>query len=192
MLEEALVNGRLSIANPLKFLCEVISHYCCDVLLVTGRPSCLPGIQALLRSLQPVPANRIHWLENYPVHERFPFGQKGRINNPKSTAAPGAMLCSLAMDLRLPGFNFKAADIRAYSTVQHLGVLDGNNQLREEDIWYSNIDLDDPDAVLDTELTFPLRGNVCLGFRQLADTRWPAAPLYLLKITSPAGKTHCR
>ncbi len=29
------------------------------------------------------------------------------------------------MDLRLPRFNFKAADIGAYSTVRYLGMLDG-------------------------------------------------------------------
>ncbi|POT54738.1 virulence factor SrfB [Citrobacter amalonaticus] len=189
-LEEALLNGRFSIAAPLKSLCEVISHYCCDVLLVTGRPSCLPGIQILLRALQPVPVNRIHWLENYPIQERFPFGRHGRIGNPKSTAALGAMLCSLAMDLRLSGFNFKAADIQAYSTIRHLGILDGSHLLSEENIWYEDIDLDNPKARLDKRLHFPLRGNVCLGFRQLSDTRWPASPLYLLKINSSALAKH--
>ncbi|MFV0265329.1 MAG: virulence factor SrfB [Kluyvera sp.] len=189
-LDEAMASGRFSIVTPLKALCEVISHYCCDVLLITGRPACLPGIQTLLRSLQPVPVNRIHWLENYPIHERFPFGRQGRIGNPKSTAALGAMLCSLAMDLRLPGFNFKAADIQAYSTLRHLGVLDGSHTLSKENIWYDDIDLDNPHARLDTRLQFPLRGNVCLGFRQLADVRWPASPLYLLKINSAALAKH--
>lgn len=31
---------------------------------------------------------------------------------------------------------------------------------------------------------FPLRGNVTLGFRQLANSRWPATPLYTLSINS--------
>lgn len=189
-LEKAMLDCRFSIAAPLKALSEVISYYCCDVLLVTGRPACLPGIQTLLRSLQPIPVNRIRWLENYPVHERFPFGGYGHISNPKSTAVLGAMLCSLAMDLRLSGFNFKATDIKAYSTIRHLGVLDGSHQLSEENIWYDDIDLDNPKAQLDTRLHFPLRGNTCLGFRQLSDTRWPASPLYLLKINSPKLAKH--
>ena len=51
------------------------------------------------------------------------------------------MLCSPALDLRLPRFNFKAADIGAYSTVRHLGVLDNTvNTLREENVWYQDID----------------------------------------------------
>ena len=96
-------------------------YYSCDILLITGRPGCLPGVQALIRHLQPVPVNRIVWLDKYQVHEWYPFSQQGRIGNPKSTAAVGAMLCSLALDLRLPRFNFKAADIGAYST----GALSG-------------------------------------------------------------------
>lgn len=152
---------------------------------MTGRPACLPGVQALIRHLQPVPVNRMIWMDNYRVHEWYPFSQQGRIGNPKSTAAVGAMLCSLALDLRLPRFNFKAADIGAYSTVRYLGVLDNTvNTLRDENIWYHDIDLDKPGAKLDARLHFPLRGNVTLGFRQLANSRWPATPLYTLSINS--------
>lgn len=183
-LQEALMAGQFTLTAPLQALCEVISHYCCDVLLITGRPACLPGVQALLRHLQPVPVNRIVWLDSYQTHEWYPFSQQGRIGNPKSTAAVGAMLCNLAMDLRLPGFNFKASDIQAYSTIRHLGMLDGNNVLSDENVWYSDIDLDNPKATLDTRLHFPLRGNACLGFRQLDNARWPATPLYTLAINS--------
>lgn len=185
-LKEAPLTGHFSLTAPLQSLCEVISHYCCDVLLVTGRPSCLPGVQALLRYQQPVPVNRMVWLDSYQIHEHFPFGQQGHGVNPKSTAALGAMLCCLAMDLRLPGFNFKTADIQAYSTLRYLGVLDGSQTLTEENVWYSGVDLDHPASLLDEQLSFPLRGDVCLGFRQLADTRWPATPLYQLKINTPA------
>ncbi|WP_318356815.1 virulence factor SrfB [Enterobacter sp.] len=185
-LQAGMLAGQFTLTAPLHAVCEAISHYCCDVLLITGRPGCLPGVQALIRHLQPVPVNRMVWLDKYRVHEWYPFSQQGRIGNPKSTAAVGAMLCSLALDLRLPRFNFKAADIGAYSTVRYLGVLDNTvNTLRDENIWYQDIDLDKPGAKLDARLHFPLRGNVTLGFRQLANARWPATPLYTLSINSP-------
>lgn len=184
-LDEAMLSGRFSLTAPLKALSEVVNHYCCDVLLVTGRPTCLPGVQALLRYLQAVPANRIVWLNNYQVHERFPLGREGGVSHPKSTAALGAMLCSLSLDLRLPGFNFNAADIEAYSTIRYLGVLDGSNTLSEENIWYHEIDLDNPNSKLDVQVHFPLGGTTCLGFRQLADAHWPASPLYILQINAP-------
>ncbi|EGJ0311225.1 virulence factor SrfB, partial [Salmonella enterica] len=184
-LQESLLAGQFTLTTPLHAVCEAISHYHCDILLVTGRPTCLPGVQALIRHLQPVPVNHIVWMDKYQVHEWYPFSQQGRIGNPKSTAAVGAMLCSLALDLRLPRFNFKAADIGAYSTVRYLGVLDNTvNTLRDENIWYHEIDLDKPGATLDARLHFPLRGNVTLGFRQLANSRWPATPLYCLSINS--------
>ncbi|MDS4035513.1 virulence factor SrfB [Citrobacter amalonaticus] len=184
-LQEAMLAGQFTLTSPLHAVCEAISHYCCDVLLVTGRPTCIPAVQALIRHLQPVPVNRMVWMDNYRVHEWYPFSQQGRIGNPKSTAAVGAMLCSLALDLRLPRFNFKAADIGAYSTVRYLGVLDNTvNTLREENVWYQDIDLDKPGAKLDTRVHFPLRGNVTLGFRQLANSRWPATPLYTLSINA--------
>ncbi|WP_222887704.1 virulence factor SrfB [Enterobacter sp. C2] len=185
-LQAAMLGGQFTLTAPIHAVCEAISHYGCDVLLVTGRPGCLPGVQALIRHLQPVPVNRMVWLDKYRVHEWYPFSQQGRIGNPKSTAAVGAMLCSLALDLRLPRFNFKAADIGAYSTVRYLGVLDNVvNTLREENVWYEDIDLDKSGAKLDARLHFPLRGNVTLGFRQLANARWPATPLYTLNINSP-------
>ncbi|WP_058913540.1 virulence factor SrfB [Entomohabitans teleogrylli] len=184
-LDDALHSGRMSLAAPLKSLCEVIHHYCCDVLLITGRPASLPGVKALVRALQPVPAKRLLWLDSIPVHERLPFAHQGRMVNPKTSAALGAMLCSLAKDLRLPGFNFKTADIQAYSTVRHLGVLDGSPTLSAQNVWYQDVDLDDPQATLDTSRRFVLRGNATLGFRQLEDERWPASALYQLRINSP-------
>jgi len=184
-LQEALFNGKFAITTPLQSLCEVINLYCCDVLLVTGRSSGLPGIQAQLRHLQPVPVNRMVWLDNYQTQEDCPFSDTDARGNPKSTAAVGAMLYSLASDLRLPHFNFKAADIQAYSTVRYLGVLEDDNCLRDENVWYRDIDLDATKGELDPNLHFPLRGNVCLGFRQLDNSRWPATPLYTLAISSP-------
>lgn len=185
-LTAALLAGDLRLSAPLHALCEAISHYQCDVLLLTGRPACLPGVRALLRQLQPVPVSRMVWLDSYSVQDGYPFSSQGHSGNPKSSAAVGAMLCSLALDLRLPRFNFKAADIGTYSTVRLLGVLDdGARLLPDDNVWYRDIDLDRPGATLDEHLQFPLRGGVVLGFRQLDNPRWPATPLYRLDITHP-------
>ncbi len=120
---------RMALTRDLRLLTEVIALHNCDVLLLTGRPSRFPGIQALFRQLQPVPIDRIVSLDGYHTSGWYPFSQQGRIDNPKSTAAVGAMLCLLALELRLPGVYFKAADFRPYSTVRYLGRLDGDNRL---------------------------------------------------------------
>jgi len=122
-------------------------------------------------------------LEGYHTRSWYPFNKRGRIDNPKSTAAVGAMLCLLAIDLRLESFYFNVGDFQPYSTVRHLGMLDSNNMLADDNVYYRDIDLDRADFALDADNCFQLRGPLRLGFRQLDNERWPASPLYTLTIT---------
>ncbi|VFS89340.1 Uncharacterized protein conserved in bacteria, putative virulence factor [Kluyvera cryocrescens] len=62
-----LCAGKFNIDKVLTALCEVLSYYHCDLLLLTGRPSQLPGIQAIIRRNLPLPPGRIlpaAWLSN--------------------------------------------------------------------------------------------------------------------------------
>ncbi|PWC12523.1 virulence factor SrfB [Brenneria corticis] len=181
-LHGEFLSNRMSITQNLRLMSEVVSLYSCDVLLLTGRPSRFPGIQALFRHLQPLPINRMLSLDGYHTNDWYPFNKRGRIDNPKSTAAVGAMLCLLAQDLRLPGFYFKVGDFQPYSTVRYLGMMDGNNVLSADNVYYGDIDLDAPDFALDPDGSFQVRGSLCLGFRQLDNERWPASSLYILSI----------
>ncbi|WP_192456962.1 virulence factor SrfB [Musicola keenii] len=184
-LHGEFLSNRMNITQHLRLMSEVVSLYACDVLLLTGRPSRFPGIQALFRHLQPLPINRMMSLDGYHTSDWYPFNKRGRIENPKSTAAVGAMLCLLALDLRLPGFYFKAGDFQPYSTVRYLGMLDSSNVLTTDNVYYNDIDLDDAAFTLDKQPGFEMRGSLCLGFRQLDNERWPASPLYTLSIVDP-------
>jgi len=184
-LHSEFLQHRMAIVPALRAMCEVVSLYQCDVLLLTGRPSRFPGIQALVRHLQPLPGSRILSLEGYHTSDWYPFNKQGRIDNPKSTAAVGAMLCLLALDLRLSSFWFRAGDFEPYSTIRYLGVLDDNAMLSDDNLCYREIDLDSSSFALDRKSSFRIRGNVCLGFRQLENERWPASPLYSLSINNP-------
>lgn len=181
-LHGEFLSHRMAIVPALRSMAEVVSLYSCDVLLLTGRPSRFPGVQALFRHLQPLPGSRILSLEGYHTSDWYPFNKMGRIDNPKSTAAVGAMLCLLALDLRLSSFWFKAGDFQPYSTIRYLGMLDDNHALTGDNVCYSEIDLDDPNWTPDRKSSFQIRGNVCLGFRQLDNDRWLASPLYSLTI----------
>ena len=181
-LHAEFLSNRMSITQHLRSLCEVVSLYSCDVLLLTGRPSRFPGIQALFRYLQPLPINRILSLDGYHTSDWYPFNKQGRIENPKSTAAVGGMLCLLALDLRLSGFYFKSGDFQPYSTINYLGKLDAQQSLSNDDVYYSDIDLDSKGFELDKKNSFQMRGSLSLGFRQLDNDRWPASPLYTLSI----------
>jgi len=180
-VHEAFVTERMNIAKPLKALCEVLNAYNADVLLLTGRPSRLPGVQALLRKFLPLPPSRILPLNHYHTGGWYPFHREGRIEDPKTTAAVGAMLCLLARNLRLPNFFFRSAMFSSYSTLKFLGQIDNHNLIKNANVYYRDIDLDTPDYQL-PDTTFEMRGTLRLGFRQLDCERWAAAPLYTLSI----------
>lgn len=184
-LHAEFVSPRMNITQSLRAMSEVVAVYDCDILLLTGRPSRFPGIQALFRHLQPLPVSRILSLDGYHTSDWYPFNKDGRIENPKSTAAVGAMLCLLSLDLRLGNFWFRAGDFQPYSTIRYLGMMDENQAMTDDNLWYSDIDLDDAQFALDAKARFQVRGNLCLGFRQLDNDRWPASPLYTLSITDP-------
>jgi hypothetical protein len=180
-VHEMFITDRTNISKPVQALCEVIHSYPCDVLLLTGRPSRLPGIQALLRKLLPLPPGRIQPLYQYRTGGWYPFHRQGRIEDPKTTAAVGAMLCLLSRNQRLPNFFFRSAVFRPYSTLKFLGMIDDNNMLKEANVYYRDIDLDNRDYEL-PDTPFDMRGTLRLGFRQLCSERWSATPLYILGI----------
>src|SRR5690606_7021362 len=82
LLHQKFIRGELNICKALQALSEVIYHYRPDVLLLTGRPSRLPGVVAYVRSLQSLPFNRIIAMHQYKVGAWYPFHRNGRIDDP--------------------------------------------------------------------------------------------------------------
>lgn len=185
-LHVLFLTDRIEICNTIKSLCELVALYDCDVLLISGRPSRLPGIQALFRALCALPPDRIVPMHNYRTGNWYPFHRQGRIDDPKTTAAVGAMLCVLGQG-RIPNFFFRANQFRIYSTVRHIGLMDQNNTIKDADLYYRDIDLDNPEFQL-PDTAFEMRGRMILGFRQLTAERWGASPLYLLDFAPDNSK----
>lgn len=175
---EFFISNRLEICKTIRSLCEVVYLYNCDVLLITGRPTKLPGVQALFRMFLPLPPSRIIPLHGYRTGTWYPFHKLGKINDPKTTAAVGAMLCQLGQG-RLPNFFFRANAFKPYSTVKYIGRMDENGIIKSSNIYYANVDLNNPDYEL-PDTTFDMRGLVQLGFRQFDVERWGASPMYIL------------
>lgn len=178
-IHRLFLEDKLEIGRSIRALCEILYLYDCDVLLLTGRPSRLPGIQALFRALLPLPPDRIVAMQDYRTGNWYPFNRQGRIQDPKTTAAVGAMLCILGQG-RLPNFFFRAGAFRPYSTVRYLGMLDRHMIIKSDHVFYAGLDLDDPDYRLPEDISFQMRGIMHLGYRQLAAERWIGSPLYVL------------
>ncbi len=186
-LHRFFLEDQLEIAKTIGALCEIVYLYDCDVLLLSGRPSRLPGVQALFRRLLPLPPDRIVPLNGYRAGVWYPFHREGRILDPKTTAVVGAMICKVGGERRIPNFNFMANAFKVYSTVRYLGLIDQNLVLKDSDVYYRDINLDDEDYEL-PEIPFQVRSRMVLGFRQLESERWPASPLYVLDLSDDAKK----
>lgn len=184
-LHRFFLEDQLEICKSVQALCEVIHLYDCDVLLLSGRPSRLPGMQALFRALLPVPPDRIVPLHGYRAGTWYPFHKNGRIDDPKTTAAVGALLCKAGGERRIPNFNFRANALKAYSTVRIIGLMDQNMIIKDGDVYFRDVRLDDPDYRL-PDRPFEVRARMVLGFRQLDSERWGASPLYLLDLSDRA------
>lgn len=185
-LHRLFMTDRMDISKALKALSEVVYLYQPDILLLTGRPSRLPGVRHLLRALLPIAPDRIVPMHNYRCGTWYPFHHQGRIVDPKTTAAVGAMLCAVRQG-KIPNFFFRSNELKPYSTLRHLGMMDRNRVIKRDEVYYSDIDLDDPDYQL-PDRQFDMRGPMTLGFRQLATERWSASPLYHLDFSDEAVK----
>jgi hypothetical protein len=183
---------RAEMARVLAPLAEIVHAYDCDILLLSGRPSRLPGIRALLMELLPLPPERLIALHEYRVGAWYPFRDaRLRVEDPKTTVAVGAMIAALAQS-QLPDFSFRSDLLRSKSIAKFIGKLDGGGRLQSEDLVYRDVDLDNREYEL-PEAVFEFRGPMWLGARQLDLVRWPAARLYALEFARPEyAERHAR
>ena len=183
---------RAEMARVLAPLAEIVHAYDCDVLLLSGRPSRLPGIRSLVMELLPLPPERVISLHEYRVGAWYPFRDaRLRVEDPKTTVAVGAMIAALAQS-QLPDFSFRSDLLRSKSIARFIGKLDGGGRLQREDLVYRDVDLDNREYEL-PEVAFEFRGPMWLGARQLDLVRWPAARLYALEFARPEyAERHAR
>ncbi|MDR1396300.1 MAG: virulence factor SrfB [Desulfarculales bacterium] len=166
------------IGRILADLSEVIYLYNCDVLLLTGRPSRLPGVISSLLAKLPLTADRIIPMCQYRVGRWYPFVDAlGNISDPKTTVSMGAILCALA-EGHLEGFSFAAQELRLVSTARYIGEMDTYGQITKAKVWFE-IDVD-RNAEQRMEKEVLLSGPLSIGFRQFPAERWPTSRFYLM------------
>ncbi len=167
--------------KALQDMAEVIDHLGADVVLLTGRPSRLPALRALVREMMIVPPDRLVSMHHYRVEEWYPFRDPvtNEVGDPKSTVAVGGMLCALSAS-RIANFRVLTERLQMRSTARFIGVMQTNGQIPERDVIF--VEADQPAAAGgdEEEAVIPVYNPVHIGFRQLADPRWTTTPLYLL------------
>ena len=176
-------------------LCEVVWHYDCDALLLSGRPSRMRAVLDIVLAKAPVPTHRIVGMHRYRVGERYPFRDAAnRIDDPKTTAVVGAMLCVQA-EGRLRNFMLRASQLSMRSTARIIGRMNNDGQIQDDNVLLASADLDTiaptgaptgasgGDAADRFAVAF--QSATLIGFRQLPVARWTATPLYMMEFTNP-------
>lgn len=176
------------IGQTLADLAEVIHAYDCDILLLSGRPSRLPAIAKVMLAKLPVMPDRVIPMHQYAVGTWYPFRDvNARIEDPKTAAAVGAMLCGLA-EGHLEAFLMRTSRLAMKSTARFFGQMEISGQVLRRNVFLADPTLDARTGEGGGEsfiLDFYAKGFV--GFRQLDLERWPATPLYFLELANPSA-----
>jgi hypothetical protein len=181
-----------SVVSPvLADLCEAVAAWTCDVLILSGRPSCLPAVKAVVNRRPPLLASRIVAMNSYKVEGWYPFWSPGGvIADPKTTGVVGAMLCALS-EGDLLNFHCNTSKLKPASTVRYVGEMQTTGQIRNANLFFAGIDLD-ATAADEKQASFKFGAPMFIGFRQLPLERWKATPYYFLSFANQQAKENAR
>ncbi|MFV0514496.1 MAG: virulence factor SrfB [Jhaorihella sp.] len=170
-------------------MAEVIAHLGADVVLLTGRPSRLPAVRAILQELLVVPPHRLIPMHSYKTGRWYPFRDPvtQRIGDPKSTVAVGGMLIALS-EARIPNFKVVTRALRMQSTARFIGEMDTSGQIADERVLFADPDPGKAPDAAGMEATINMYSPVYLGARQLPLERWTTTPLYRLDFATRAAQ----
>ncbi len=162
-------------------IAEAVHHFDPDVVLLSGRPSRLPGTVDLFTNKLAVPPHRVVPLHKYVVGPWYPFRKSNNIfiSDPKTAAVVGAMLCTYAQGHKIPNMAIDTSRFRMRSTAKYIGRLE-NGRLREKDVLFTDSGEGGSEEVKELRYHAP----IFLGYRQLPFERWTASRLYRLQLES--------
>ncbi|MEI7532494.1 MAG: virulence factor SrfB [Betaproteobacteria bacterium] len=162
---------------------EVIRLWDCDYLVLSGRPSCLPAVQAAIYKTPPVQPSRIIAMSEYEIEPWYPFwSPDGKVDDPKTTGVVGAVLCAIS-EGNVMNFHFRTKDLRPASTIKFIGQMSKDHQIKNQNLFFNQIDLDTAKEE-DMQGSFKFTAPLYIGFRQLKTERWKATPFYFVSFAN--------
>lgn len=202
-INRALLDGeRFDICRILNKLCEVITTYNVDLLLLTGRASKIPAIRSYFLQRLNVPSSRIIAMHSYRCDTWYPFLQDGEvIGDPKTTAAVGALISYLRLDhTKFSTFKYNSKPSQKANSAHYVGVLDAKNNISDNAVLYkyeSSVLLGQKDASMGKRVDIDKEGkftkynrsddafttklSVEIGYRLLDDPQVECNPLYKIE-----------
>lgn len=156
---------------------SLLSHYACDIVLLSGRPTSLEPLTDLFLKYYAIAPNRLKTMNDYRVGRWYPEDKKykfidatGKFVNPKSIITTGAMIGHIAENGGLNGFNLNLKELKEklLPTTHYFGHL--NDRLE----FVKTIISPDTNRATIEVATLPVR----IGARQLDVDAYPSRPFY--------------
>lgn len=133
-------NGSYNLCNSLDLLNTIVNAYCCDVLILTGRPSKIPAIRTLIESKSYLSPRRIINLHEYDCESWYPAFtlENGKIGDPKTTVVVGALLGFIKhlYPNSLENFRVNTDYLEAGTAVRYLGVVDNADNVQDKAVCF--------------------------------------------------------
>ncbi|MBY0244625.1 MAG: virulence factor SrfB [Sphingobacteriaceae bacterium] len=158
---------------------SLFSHYSCDIVLLSGRPTSLKPLTDLFLKHYAISPNRLKSMNDYrvgrwyPEDKRHPFiDGNGKFINPKSIITTGAMIGQIAENGGLNGFSLNLSELkkRLLPTTNYFGQL-------SENLEFINTIISKEKNRAVVEITsLPFR----IGVRQLNVFAYPSRPFYTI------------
>lgn len=180
------------IGPVLHALGEIVQLYDCDVLLLSGRPTRQPGTRAEILARLPLSVDRVVSMHRYVVGGWYPFRGRSRneIDDPKTTTAVGALLCTLAQG-QFDWFSFWSHKLKPKSTARFIGEMELSGQIMSSKVLFADVDLDGREPI-EEERQFEFNTGILIGFRQLPVERWTATPFYRIAFSGQDAAARAR
>ncbi|MBQ9406666.1 MAG: virulence factor SrfB [Desulfovibrio sp.] len=172
------------VGSTLDSLGELVHAYNCDVLLLTGRPSCWNAVVRQIFSILAIAPDRVVPMRHYKVGSWYRFVEEnGIIVDPKTTVVMGAVLCQLAEN-SLEGFVFNSSRLKLKDTARYIGELDNQGVLSKDKVWFDVSKGGGDCLVKEVEFSAP----ISIGFRQLSADRWTATKGWYMDFSSQEAR----
>jgi hypothetical protein len=94
-------------APVIQSLGKHVSAFDVDLVTLSGKPSELPQVRALLEELLPILPHRIIQAKDFPAGDWYPMTSDNRINDAKSVTAVGAALYQAVKNGKIPGWKIR-------------------------------------------------------------------------------------
>jgi hypothetical protein len=95
---------RRTFSTLFQSLARIVALFGVDMVVMTGKPSELPGVRQLLERVIPLPPCRLISAKNHPIGDWYPFSRHERIYDAKTVTAVGAALFRALNRGLIPGW----------------------------------------------------------------------------------------